>query len=1018
MAVCDAAKRRHAAGLRTCIVFGHQFGNQPAPWSRVAETLGLSQSLGADRLLDCLNAAGEASSYPLLLCIDAINETKPLSYWRNHIAALAQSVRRRPHVRLCLVCKTTYLGRCIPDGGDHLVVSHRGFTGIERQACKMYFEHFDLRPPIAPILQPELANPLYLRLVCETLHKAGLDRLPPGWSGGGSAIIRDFLKQKASQFGFDFENAQRGVSTKCLIKIIRAIAATDATSLSWSKARALIESEVGDADAALTWLVNESLLIEDVVASEGWEGDTVLRPAFERLGDFLIASEVLNRIPDGDLRQAAQSGGILYPWLKDAAVIETNRGLLAEFAVLAAERSRGFELSDVANDPETYDKLASIVIHALVFRDADSLTSSTARLLYRAFGTQGLAYDSTDAVLSCSWRPSNIDAMWLHWFFGNLPMHVRDAFWCRYLHESFEAGRVVKSFISSVNELSLNDIEPEVALRWAIVLVWFTAAADRRVKDHATRAATSILTSVTSIIPEVIALFIEVNDDDVRERVLLCCYGALLISRDSEVARSAAASLYQGYMDTPSEFDNALIRDHIRCICELSLELSPETPSDIVPEAITNQPASSDWPLEVPSDEQVEEWADSLRFRPDEFYSDFFKYTMGCLRPWTHGLSKLDMGKWISQRVARDFSFFQSDCENYDGLMLQKYGGGRSKPVWAERIAKKYSWTALYQLSSCLNDHVQRRVERWAEKRSKTPLILPESRNLDPTIPGLVERSPICEGGWTVPRPKDLCVLAAAGFELWLKELAVPTLKDIACSQSLGTRKLRPIMAYLDWDGIEKDSDSAALYRHIWANLQGYLVPSDQIERIYANLRGHHLFGRGLPRSLNFHGGFAAEYPWGTVFDFSDTEERQELPQLISGESPASVVPAWSEVVNGWEYDASRESGTVRVPSKRLLDRDVWWDGHGGFATADGNSVFVDPSFRDAGPPALVADVNYLSNRLNTEELAIILILIGEKQLRHSGFGEPSNLPRCTFSQVGLLDGATERFSKPVFSIE
>lgn len=1016
--VCDAAKRRHEAGLLTCIVFGHQFGGHPDPWSRIAEALGLSQSLGAERLLDFLNAAGEASGYPLVLCIDAINETKPLSYWRKNVAALVQSVRRSPHIRLFLVCKSTYLSRCIPEGNDHFVANHHGFAGIERQACKMYFQHFDLRPPIAPILQPELANPLYLRLVCETLNKAGLDRLPPGWSGGGSAIIRDFLDQKASQFSFEFENAQPGASTKSLIKIIKAIAASDSTSLSWTKARSLIESEVESADATLIWLVNESLLIQDVIAGDSWEEDTVLRPAFERLGDFLIASEVLTRIPDGELEQAAQSGGILHPWLQDVPAIQSNRGFLGEFAVLAAERFRGFELSDLANDSETYDKLASIAIQTLVFRNADSLTSSTARVIYDAFGKQGLAYEAQDAVLSCSWRPSFVDAMWLHQFFGKLPMHVRDAFWCRYLHESFESEGVVKNLTSAVDELSLNDIEPEIALRWTIVLLWFTAAADRRVKDHSTRAATSILTSVSSIVSEVIALFIEVDDDEVRERVLLCCYGALLMSRDLEVIQSVAASLYGAYIETPDNFDNALIRDHMRCICELSLEVSLGSPPDIVPEALTNQPALSNWPLGIPSDEQVKEWADSLRFRPDEFYSDFFKYTMGCLRPWRHGLSKLDMGKWISQRVARDFSFFQSDCQNYDSWMLHKYGGGRSKPVWAERIAKKYAWIALSQLGSRLNDHVERQPESWKKDRIKIPLILPERRGLDPTIPKTVGRVASAERGWNVPKPKDICSLAASGFESWLKESAMPTLRDIASSQTLGNRQYRPIMAYLDWDGVEKDIESVTVYRHVWANLQGFIVPSDQIKRVYRRLRGHNLFGQWLPRSLHFLYGFVAEYPWGTVFEASEAEERQEFPPLNSGEAPISVIPAWSEVVSEWEYDTSEPNWTVHVPSKRLLAPQLRWDLHGGFATADGNSVFLDPSFRNTGPPALLADVNYLTNRLKTEGLAIILTLVGEKQLRTSGFSDLPNLPRCRLSQVGFLDGETERFSKPIFSVE
>ena len=250
--ICDVARRRHHDSLRTCIVFGHEFGGQPEPWSRVAESLGLSGSIGPDRLLDCLNAAGEASGLPLLLCIDAINETKPLSYWKNHIASMAGRVRARPYLRLCLVCKTTFLDHCLPDHRDYPVVTHLGFVGIEREACQAYFSHFRIRPPIAPILQPELANPLYLRLVCETLRSAGLDRLPPGWSGGGTTIIRDFLDQKASRFSVDFETARSGTSTTCLMKIVREIAALGNASLPWSTARALIASEVSDPDAVLT----------------------------------------------------------------------------------------------------------------------------------------------------------------------------------------------------------------------------------------------------------------------------------------------------------------------------------------------------------------------------------------------------------------------------------------------------------------------------------------------------------------------------------------------------------------------------------------------------------------------------------------------------------------------------------------------------------------------------------------------------------------------------------------------
>lgn len=1009
--ICDAARLRQDEGLRTCIVFGHEFGGQPEPWSRVAESLGLSASLGADRLLDCLNAAGEASGLPLLLCIDAANETKPLNYWKNYIVSMAERVRARPYLRLCVVCKTPFLKQCLPDHGDYPIVTHHGFVGVEREACRAYFSHFRLRPPIAPILQPELANPLYLRLVCHTLSNKGLDRLPPGWSGGGTAIIRDFLDQKAKRFSVDFETARRGTSTTCLMKIVREIAASGVASLPWSTARASVASEVSDPDAALTWLVREDLLIEDASEQTGWDPDSVLRPAFERLGDFLVATEVLKSVAEEDLGTASQPGGALHLWLKDTASIGINKGVLSELSVLVAERTPGLELPDLACDPTTRDDLALIAIRALVFRSPDSLTADTARLIRHAFGTPELAYDATDAVLGCSWRVSSIDAHWFHGFLAHLSMHERDAFWCGYLHERFKPGAVVKSLIEAVDELPVDEIEPEIAELWIIALLWFTAAADRRVKDTATRAATAILTSATSIIPEIINRFINTNDDEVRERVLLSCYGAMLLSQDPEVVGKVATRLYHLYLEAPSGFDNAVIRDHIRCICELSIKLSPTTSHDLRPEIITTQPASSSWRLELPSDEDVEKWAESLHFGPDEFYSDFFKYSMGCLSRWVHAVSRYDMGKWIAGRISRDFAFVGSRCEAYDNFVLSEYGGGRAKPVWAERIAKKYAWIALFQLGSRLHDHVEAVLEPWEKNRAKTPLILPEARMLDPTIPETGALAARAEGVWSVPRPKDLDA-EVPDFEAWVGDQITPTLKDFTHATSSRSRRLRPILAYLTWNGIERDSGSPNIYRQTWVHLQSYLVPLGQLDTAYNNLLEQNLVGGWLPRATHFLDGFAAEYPWGTVFDTDDAEEES---YGSSQELPARLEPAWSEVVCEWEYDASSTDTRINVPSKRLLDGDLTWDRKGGFAVPGGSAVFLDPSYRaDNSPSSLLADTEFLNRRLKEEGLAMILTLHGEKRVIVPYHGSGTAPPWLAFSQVGYLDGTNERLGKLV----
>ena len=106
---------------------------------------------------------------------------------------------------------------------------------------------------------------------------------------------------------------------------------------------------------------------------------------------------------------------------------------------------------------------------------------------------------------------------------------------------------------------------------------------------------------------------------------------------------------------------------------------------------------------------------------------------------------------------------------------------------------------------------------------------------------------------------------------------------------------------------------------------------------------GRNLIGSLLPVAIPFLRGFAAEYPWGTVFGVTDDEE--ESSYGIAQDLPTPLVPAWSEIVCEWEYDSSRTNSTIHVPSRRLLDSDLRWNGIGGFAAPGRNAAFVDPPF-------------------------------------------------------------------------
>ena len=454
-------------------------------------------------------------------------------------------------------------------------------------------------------------------------------------------------------------------------------------ALSLSEAYAVIANAKPQARNlnVVEWLVRADLLIEDApFTGTGYDDENVVRPAFERLGDFLVAAEVLEQAKKTGFDIACQTGGAIHALLADSDKLARNTGVLAALSILLPEAQADTELPDLIADETVHTELLRITVEAFASRDPASFGIATESLLREALGSAEVSYQAMDALLSVSWQPSVIDALWLDALLKRQALAERDGYWCGYLHHSYEEQDIVHRLIKAAFDLPLPQIEAETAERWAIVLLWFTAAADRRVKDQATRAVTALLVAQTSILPDVLPRLLDTDDDEVKERALLSAYGALILSRDAEMTKAITTLLQAVYRREPARFDEV------------------------------------------------------LHFEPNGFVSDFYAYSMDCLRPWLDTVSKQDMGRWILQRATLEFGYENSGCEDYDRYMLGKYGGGRGKPAWPERIGKKYQWLALFQLASRLHDHVPRRQDDWEPEPLRTPLILLEERKHDPTL--------------------------------------------------------------------------------------------------------------------------------------------------------------------------------------------------------------------------------------------------------------------------------------------
>ena len=1001
--VCDAARTRFNNRLLTCVVFGHEFRGEPDPWTRVAEALGLPGALGRNGIVDLLDSAGEATGRPLLVCVDAINETRPLRYWHDHLAGFAADFGRRRHVRLVVTCRTSYAELCLPDAYDAPRLEHVGFATVGRTACHAFFNHYELEAPISPVLQPEMTNPLYLQLLCKTLQSRGLRRLPAGWRGL-APTIHAFLQEKEKRFAIEHGTTESaGIVIGSLRAVAGGIAEGPDNVLQASEAeRLILEARPRAAGLqVLDWLVREDLLIEDGPKAQAILGEeSTVRPAFERLGDFLVASEVLDRAGD-NVRGAGGVGGLLHALWSGPGALAKNHGVLTALSILIPERHPDIELPCVVEDPTMREQVVRICVSALPYRHPSTFGETSVEVVEEALRAPAFAEEVTDAILSIAWEPSAIDALWLHARLAPFPLAQRDATWCGYLYEGFETCGVVRRLIDAVYEVALEELSEDVVERWCTVLCWFTAAAGRRVKDEATRGATAILAGRPRLMPRLLTRFMACNDDEVRERVLLACYGALIVSRSARVLRVVVGMLYAEYSDKPERFDNALIRDHIRCIVELAGEVG-SLPEGLVAD-FSMEPIPSAWPLVVPSDEEVEEWGKRVRFRPDEFMSDFFKYTMSCLEPWTDGVQKSDMGKWILQRVADDLGYIGSDCEDYDRHMLGKYGGGRGKPSWVERIGKKYLWVAMYQLASRLHDHVEKKEDQWAPAPLRRPLILLEERKLDPTLPRRRRSGVGEEKRWwaIVGDTKNLRTGTDDGD--WVAaEDDIPGLSGVLQIVEHGGQQWRRLVAYSTWGRPEEGRREDGSYRQMWVHLQSYFVAAEDREAAWRGLHRRNFFGRWMPDGGRFPYGFVGEYPWASAFS-TEPEEWYGRTSLTTT-AGFGCEASWSELVAEWEYDATVEEGrSMCVPARRWFESgDLWWDQRDGYGVVGGKTVFRDRSVTQGGATGLLADADELVRRLERLGRSMIWVAVGEKWIL-GGHGTDAR-PRRTFSQIARLE--------------
>lgn len=996
--ICDVLERRAAEDLPAVAVLGHRLDPARPLDRQLTESLGLPADLTLPAFLDLLDADGRTRSAVTLICLDAVDEAGHRERWPGALRELVSLVKGRRWLRLCITCRTSFAETCLPDSKDIPTEEHPGFGDLDRGDVAQYLAHYGLREPTTPTLPPEFFDPLYLRLTCQAAHDRGLRAIPSGWLGIRAGIV-EFLNYQEREFSDRLdESVTTGVVTQCLTELAGT---AEGMPPSVSRQDAVIAIRpVLDAKgysnygSALDWLVRADLLIEEGVPdSDPLSPSTRVRFGYGRLRDFLLARRLVANLDADALNDAAAPGGALHKRWATAEATRENSGVIEALSILIPETHPGIEAPDLVLDPKARVAVLKAWSQSLVSRDSTFYRRRTVELAREALRVEECAHGTLDALLANCWRESLLDIRRVSALLRSLPMAQRDARWCPHLHESYERHGAVFRLIAATHEFNLSNLDPAEADRWVTALLWFTAAADGRVRDRATRSAIRLFFAHPDTIPRAVERFVDCDDDLVKERTLLSAYGALMGLADPARTRALAEMLREKVTADREAFDNAVLRDVIHCITDLANHLQGSR-SLLSPDYLDG-PLSPDWIPEIPTADECKRYRIHKHFQPVEFLSDFVKYTLWCLSRWEQHFSKEETARWMVRYISVTLGYETSECFRYDDHIVRRYGPGREKPVWAERIGKKYQRIALQRLASRFHDHVDPSPPRRESSSHLSGLILSDERLFDPTIREAGQADVSDDG--TQMHSLRIGRMENGTDKEWLAEEGdLPDLRQLLSVVGVTGRQWWTLLAY--WSG----EDAAPWGRQRWAHAFAYLVDSHDFRKACQFLDSRNFYGNWMPDGHDLSG-FLAEYPWGAVFANAGVDRSRRAEHTCHGyqteTSSVPFEPAWNRIFVENRFDTTMsEPSSVHVPSPTWFDLgDLAWNHRDGYRRRDGKTVFCDPS-ATGGAARLVADPEDLSRRLADCGKRLIWTVLGEKLIAEPEFREGR-----TFSQVAYL---------------
>lgn len=1017
--LADVIANRNKDGQISIFLLGQHFVTDEDPWTQIFKQLKIRCSV--EEFLGALNAKAEAPGSRLIIFIDAINEGRGKYFWDKNIKSFIKQILKYKWLGLVLSVRSSYLDLIIPedDRTEDLLLEHThyGFRDIEYESTKLFFENYGIELPSVPMLHPEFQNPLFLKLFCEGLYKAGLTRIPGGFQGI-SSIIEFYIASVNSRLArpdrFEYPSninlAKRAVETIILAKIEK-----DSRYVPYEEAFVLVDRLLSDFSTKkgfLDELISEGLISKNFFWKSDREHEEGVYLAYERFDDHLTATVLIERNCD-EIEAAFLPEGNLFRFVKDTNAVYINKGLVEALAIQLPEKT-GREIYEyVLGVKDEYPVVESFV-QSLLWRKTDTVTERLLPYINESvFDYQGTYDLFWDTVISAAAVPDHyFNGRWLNEYLMRFSLADRDAEWTQYLKDQIEDDSAVKRLIDwGWSTKDKNHIADDSILLSAIALVWLHTSTNRRLRDAATKALICLLENRISVLISLLRNFEQVNDPYVYERLFAVAYGCAVRTNQKDALPELSEYIFHTIFENKEEvYPHILLRDYARGVIEFTAHLQyrlsfevqncrPPYRSTFSYQALSNDELDSRYKYDYKSKDFKDfYWAQNeiLNSMTTEYgrgvarYGDFGRYTFqSALYDWDVNPDEMSniAVEWIFER-------YGYDVEKH-GEFDRSIGAGRGRRNQEqERIGKKYQWIAFFELLARVSDNFPK-YNRWSASDDKQEQYAgpwsPYVRDIDPTM--IISRTE--RVNYDNPNPFWWAKIPELNWDMPNKEW-LSTSEDLPSFQSnievadnSGEKwlVLEGFPSYREVTKVEKGRLKKP-YKNFWYHIRSYLVKKEDYESLARFASSGASAIRRLPQSHDRYEIFSREYYWSPAHRYFYTAEHDgDFWQSIEGadeENVSSVMVTTESLLWEEQNDYSKEEVISFLKPSTYLYQKLnmsYGKGEGAFTDNLGNVICFDPSVYNRSNSYLLIKKELLNNFLEENDFRILWTIIGEKNI-------------------------------------